>query len=137
MQTTKTKKSRRIGIYIALIVAFVLSVFHMGNARFFEVLEEKTLDLRFTLRGPIEPGPETVVVRRAEDRRVLEAVGRLRPADQEILRLAGWEEMPHADIAEVLGISAAAVDQRFHRAKRRLAREYDRAKPVEQRGGAA
>lgn len=85
---------------------------------------------------PAEPGPETVVVRRAEDRRVLEAVRRLRPADQEILRLAGWEEMPHSEIAEILGISTAAVDQRFHRAKRRLAREYDKAKGTDELGGA-
>ena len=82
-----------------------------------------------------EPGPATVAVRRAEDRRVLEAVSRLRPADQEILRLAGWEELPHSDIAEILGISVAAVDQRFHRAKRRLAREYDRARAAHERGG--
>ena len=74
METTKTKKSRRIGIYIAFIVAFVLSVFHMGNARFFEVLEEKTLDLRFTLRGPIEPGPETVIA--AIDEKSINKLGR-------------------------------------------------------------
>lgn len=76
---------------------------------------------------PAEPGPEGVVVRRADGQRVLDAVQRLREADQEILRLAGWEELPHADIAEILGISVAAVDQRLHRAKRRLAREYDKA----------
>lgn len=70
--------------------------------------------------------PATVVVQRAQDRRVREAAGRLSPTDQEILRLAGWEELPHAEIAVVLGISVAAVDQRFHRAKKRLAREYDR-----------
>lgn len=70
--------------------------------------------------------PATVVVRRAEDRRVIDAAGRLGWADQEILRLAGWERLPHAEIAAVLGISVAAVDQRFHRAKKRLAREYER-----------
>lgn len=70
--------------------------------------------------------PETIVVQRAQDRRVREAAARLRDTDQEILRLAGWEELPHAEIATVLGISVAAVDQRFHRAKKRLAREYDR-----------
>lgn len=88
---------------------------------------------------PPHPAPETVVVRRSEDRRVIEAAARLRPADQEILRLAGWEQLPHADIATILGISPAAVDQRFHRAKKRLAREYDRLnhhnQPNERRGG--
>ena len=79
---------------------------------------------------PPEPSPEAVLLRRAEDQQVLEAAKRLRPADQEILRLAGWEELPHADIATVLGISAPAVDQRFHRAKKRLAREYDRLRRI-------
>ncbi len=75
---------------------------------------------------PAPPAPEAVAVRRSEDRRVLDAAARLRPGDQEILRLAGWEQLPHREIAVVLGISPAAVDQRFHRAKKRLAREYDR-----------
>ena len=83
-----------------------------------------------------EPGPEPVVVRRAENRRLLDAARRLRPGDQEILRLAGWEEMARVDIAEILGISVAAVDQRFHRAKQRLAAEYDRVGAADARGGA-
>jgi len=73
-----------------------------------------------------QPGPEALAVQRAQDRQLLEAARRLRPADQEILRLAGWEELGHTEIASILGISVAAVDQRFHRAKRRLAAEYDR-----------
>ncbi len=74
--------------------------------------------------------PEAAVVQRLESRMVIEAARRLRPTDREILRLAGWEELPHAEIATLLGISTAAVDQRFHRAKERLAREYDRIRPA-------
>jgi RNA polymerase sigma-70 factor (ECF subfamily) len=66
--------------------------------------------------------PEAVVVRREADVEVLAALGRLRSVDQEVLRLAVWEEMPHSEIAEILGCSAHAVDQRVHRASRRLAR---------------
>jgi RNA polymerase sigma-70 factor (ECF subfamily) len=69
------------------------------------------------------PGPEAVVIRREEDQEVLEALSRLRPADRELLRLAVWEELPHAAIGEILGCSAHAVDQRLYRATRRLARE--------------
>lgn len=78
------------------------------------------------LRVLSEPGPEAVVVQRADDRRVIEAAQQLSRLDREILMLAGWEELPHSQIAERLGISVAAVDQRFHRAKQRLARQYDR-----------
>lgn len=72
-----------------------------------------------------EPGADESVERRSEHELVIEAARRLRQSDREILRLAGWEELPHSEIAEVLGISVAAVDQRFHRAKKRLARAYN------------
>lgn len=74
--------------------------------------------------GPEEPEPQ--VVRQAEYDRVLAAATRLRPADQEILRLAAWEELPHDQISRLLGCSVAAVDQRLHRAKKRLAKEFSR-----------
>lgn len=65
---------------------------------------------------------DTVVVRRDEDRRVLAAVARLKPTDQEVLRLSAWEELSAPQIAEVVGCSVSAAEQRLHRAKRRLAR---------------
>ena len=71
-------------------------------------------------RHPVQP--DTIVVRRAADDEVLTALATLRPADQEILRLAAWEELSGPEIAVALGISVAAVQQRLHRAKKRLAR---------------
>ncbi len=68
------KTGKRAGIYIALIVAVVLSIFHLMNARFFEVLEEKTLDMRFNMRGKIAPGPETVIA--AIDEKSINKLGR-------------------------------------------------------------
>lgn len=68
----------------------------------------------------------SMVVERHDDSPVLAAMAELKGSDQEILRLAAWEGLPHRDIAEVLGISVAAVDQRFHRAKKRLATAFER-----------
>ncbi|MBT8207307.1 MAG: sigma-70 family RNA polymerase sigma factor [Acidimicrobiia bacterium] len=73
------------------------------------------------MRNPGPQAPETFVVRRSEDEVVLRALQVLRPGDQEILRLAAWEELSGAEIATVLDISTDAVHQRLHRAKRRLA----------------
>ena len=53
---------------------------------------------------------------------VRKALATLREADQEILRLVLWDELPREDIAEVLEISTNAVNVRFHRALRRLER---------------
>lgn len=73
------------------------------------------------------PDPETQVLRRAEEQEVVDALSRLRPADQELLRLAVWEELPHGEIGEILGCSAHAVDQRIRRASQRLASELKRS----------
>ncbi len=70
------------------------------------------------------PDPETVVVQRAEYDAVLAAASRLSARDREILNLAAWEGLPHREIAQILGCSIAAVDQRLHRAKQRLAKHY-------------
>jgi adenylate cyclase len=68
------KTGKRAGIIIALIVAVTLSIMHFAHARFFDVLEEKTLDLRFTLRGKVAPGPETVIA--AIDEKSINKLGR-------------------------------------------------------------
>ncbi len=70
----KKSSIKKVGIYIALVVAIVLSVLHVWHFRFFEVLEEKTLDLRFTMRGKVAPGPETVIA--AIDEKSINRLGR-------------------------------------------------------------
>ncbi len=75
---------------------------------------------------PIVAAPGDQVVAHAEYARVLEAATHLRTLDQEVLRLAVWEELSHNQIAHVLDCTAAAARQRFHRAKRSLLREYVR-----------
>ncbi len=66
------------------------------------------------------------VVMRQELREVLEAASRLRPTEQEILRLSLWEHLSHEDIGAVLGIEPNAVKQRLHRARQALVREHER-----------
>jgi RNA polymerase sigma-70 factor (ECF subfamily) len=86
--------------------------------------------------------PEEIVIAGHEHRQLLTALGALRPAEQEILRLAVWEELSHANIAVALGISVGAVRQRFYAAKKKLADEYNRLEarkihsPAAQKGGA-
>ncbi|MDH3540605.1 MAG: sigma-70 family RNA polymerase sigma factor, partial [Acidimicrobiia bacterium] len=90
-----------------------------GASRFRRLL------LRASVIDPPVSAPEEVVVRRAELDGALEALARLKSRDRELIRLAAWEELTHAEIAEILGCSVGAVDQRLHRAKQKLAAEYD------------
>jgi len=70
------------------------------------------------------PDPASAAVRSYEDSLVLAAAKTLKALDQEVLRLAAWEGLAHREIAAILDIEVAAVDQRFHRAKKRLATAY-------------
>lgn len=85
--------------------------------------------------------PVDFVVQSAEDRKVAEAVGRLRPTDREIVRLDAWEDLSRVEIAVVMGMTRAAVDQRIHRAYERLARALSpminpiHSPPVAEKGG--
>jgi RNA polymerase sigma-70 factor (ECF subfamily) len=69
------------------------------------------------------PAPETAPLRAA--------LHRLGSEDQEVLRLAGWEELTPGEIATVLGISHVAARSRLHRARRRLNAALDRTSAVE------
>lgn len=51
---------------------------------------------------------------------ILAALGTLKERDQELLRLAAWDELPHAEIAQLLGCTENAVAIRLHRARGRL-----------------
>lgn len=59
----------------------------------------------------------------ADDGRVLGALARLSADDQELLRLVAWEQLPYADIAELLGCTPNAVALRARRARNRFAAE--------------
>jgi RNA polymerase sigma-70 factor (ECF subfamily) len=73
-------------------------------------------------RLPYEPVTETVVVRRSQDEAVLTALDRLKSDERELVRLKMWEELTHAEIGEVFGISAHAVDMRVQRVGKKLAK---------------
>ena len=57
---------------------------------------------------------------------LLPALRELREEDRELLMLVAWEELPHAEIAQAMGISPNAVAIRVHRARKRLADQIDR-----------
>ena len=73
------------------------------------------------------------------DRAVLEcarlerALARLTPADQEALRLVGWEELDVAEAALAMGCSSSTMAVRLHRARRRLERALQTADHEESR----
>jgi RNA polymerase sigma-70 factor (ECF subfamily) len=65
---------------------------------------------------------------RADLADVRTALASLSEADQEILRLIGWEELTVSEAAQVLGCTRTAAAVRLHRARRRLVKAM--AKPA-------
>ncbi|MEV6843740.1 sigma-70 family RNA polymerase sigma factor [Actinoplanes sp. NPDC051411] len=57
------------------------------------------------------------------------ALAALSAGDRELLLLRAWDDLDVAEIATVLGISAATVSSRLYKARRRLARELERRDP--------
>ena len=72
------------------------------------------------------PTPEVVAAANAERELVRAALAGLRPGDQEVLMLTAWEGLTHAEVAEALDCSPAAVDKRVSRAKSRLADAFQK-----------
>ena len=86
----------------------------------------------------VQYGPETHMARRAEHAEVHRAIDALKPIYREVIKLVEWEELSRDQVAEMLGVSRAAVDQRVHRAFQQLERTLkhlavDRSPP---KGGA-
>jgi RNA polymerase sigma-70 factor (ECF subfamily) len=84
--------------------------------------------------------PSVGWVERSHDSDVVAAVRRLKPTDREIVMLFAWEDLPRDVIAEMMGMTRAAIDQRIHRSYKRLARilkpvRTTSAPPIIQTGG--
>jgi RNA polymerase sigma-70 factor, ECF subfamily len=56
---------------------------------------------------------------------VLQVLAELPRRDREVLQLALWDELSHAQIAHIVGCSENAVAVRLHRARKALRRQYD------------
>jgi RNA polymerase sigma factor (sigma-70 family) len=63
------------------------------------------------------------------DDRVIRAMRQLPESEREALMLVYWEQLPHAEAAQVLGCSPNAVAIRTHRAKERLREALASAAP--------
>lgn len=98
----------------------------------------RTLNLRIKIGSQAserDPGPETQAIRQATHNEVAQAIGLLKPKYRDVIRLVEWEGLTRNDVAEIMGISRAAVDQRFHRAYQHLARRLDHLLLDDGKGG--
>lgn len=68
----------------------------------------------------LAPGPSTIAVQKQEQRVLLEALRALPLDSQIVLELYHWERLTGPELAEVLGITEAALRSRLHRAKNDL-----------------
>jgi RNA polymerase sigma-70 factor (ECF subfamily) len=62
------------------------------------------------------------------------AFANLTEHEREVLRLVAWDGLEVGEAAQVLGCSQGAFRVRLHRARRKLVKRLDAAKPVDQEG---
>jgi RNA polymerase sigma-70 factor, ECF subfamily len=103
-------------------VAFhVLGNQHRGARR------RRRLGVRLAQRREDRPvDPESASLRAEDQQRLRSAYLCLSSDDQEVLRLAAWEDLTHEQIGIVLGCSPSAARQRLHRARARLTQQLQR-----------
>jgi RNA polymerase sigma factor (sigma-70 family) len=95
----------------------VLANHRRGERRRLALAERLRADLAATYRPPeLDGGAADLAA----------AFRRMPQADQDVLALAGWEGLDPGEIAAVIGCSRNAARIRLHRARRRLAAEFDR-----------
>lgn len=70
-------------------------------------------------------GPSTALARKAEERLLLEGLRRVSLDHQLVIELYEWERLTGPEVAEVLGITEAAMRSRLHRAKAELKRAIE------------
>lgn len=90
----------------------VLANQHRGSRRLGALLDR--LRAQPQSQPSLAPTPESPA---------MDALSRLRPDDQELLRLIAWDDLSHAEAAAVIGISVNAIAIRLHRARGRFAEQ--------------
>lgn len=83
-------------------------------------------DPQAAMPGPRDPGSTAA---RDESQLLWQAVRRLRSAEQEIIYLRYFLDMPEAEMASVLNLAAGTVKSRLHRALTRLKQVIQREFP--------
>lgn len=83
----------------------------------------RALAVRAEVSRADPPGPEASLARMDEEARLLSVLNRLGRRYREVLVLRHLEGRSYAEIAEVLGLSAAAIEKRLTRARAMLRRE--------------
>ena len=92
---------------------------------------------RLDARMARQPQPEQRLIAGTATSQALAALERLRPDDQELLKLVAWEDLSQAEIGSILGISANAVAIRLHRARGRYEQALRRPDGADMKGSVA
>jgi RNA polymerase sigma factor (sigma-70 family) len=99
--------------------AFVLRVAHNRGMHHLFRRRPPGDDAELDQRADPGPGPDVSASQRQEVERLFASIRRLAPAQRQVLTLA-LEELPHAEISQVLGLSVSNVAVRLSRARAAL-----------------
>jgi RNA polymerase sigma-70 factor (ECF subfamily) len=130
-----TWQGRDIAAWFVTIARNLVTDHHRSGRSRFEISTDELLGPdaadapRHGTTRTCEPGPEDAVLERARNARLVEAIRRLKPEQQECLVLRFFHEFSLADTAAALGRSEGAVKQLQLRAVRALGVILDGERP--------
>ena len=113
------------GLIIAILVTLTTVALYIVYPRFIEELEDRTLDLRFWIRGTKDPGQDTVIV--AIDEKSLSEVGRWPWSRLVQARLV---ERIKEEGARLIGLDLFYSESESAESDARLAQALEKARPL-------
>lgn len=106
-------------LWLYAVARRTLANHHRGNKR------AERLPQRLIVLTGDAPAADVTIEDAVDVELGLWALQQLSDDDQELVRLALWEELSRADIAQVIGTSVPNVAVRLHRARERLRHVFD------------
>ena len=110
------RKSLKSWLYV---IALNLSRSHLRKRRFLAKLKAATTAL-FRLESQKQTSPEEVVIRDEKEAAIWNELNKLDERHRLVMILRYFQDLPIAEIAEILGISEGTVHSRLHTARERL-----------------
>jgi RNA polymerase sigma-70 factor (ECF subfamily) len=92
----------------------------------------RDLDLRLAHEASADPAASDPAESLALREAFSAAFAQLEEHEREVLRLVAWDGLDVREASQVLGCSQGAFRVRLHRARRKLTRRLDAAKPIDQ-----
>ncbi|HHW03495.1 MAG TPA: RNA polymerase sigma factor [Thermoanaerobacterales bacterium] len=124
----KLRDIKKFHAWVAVIASNKAIDMIRKNSRIYPSDQLDSLHQKYSLEDPLD-----LILDKENKLKIINALNKLNLSYRQVVILRYYYDLPFKDIGEVLGISAAAVKSRFHRAKNTLKKLLESQKSQEGR----